>query len=128
MLARYGPDKLRELARAWNLAHPSSDERTVLYALADLGMVEGRDYEREYEIYLHGGEYRRVDVAVPHRRIAIEILGGIHDAPGLADRFVWYDRERRERLERGGWKVLELRGSAIADARAVLATFLGIDL
>lgn len=93
----------------YRLERPSVPEQQMLGVLAVLGERYGEDYAREYKIKEDDGWFiKRVDVAWPAERMAIEVYGAVHRDP-------LFDRKgtRRERdaqlvaqVRAVGWRVL----------------------
>ena len=128
--SRYGAGFARAVAAGWRREHPTAPEREMIGLLGELGLREGRDYEREAEV---GG--RRVDIALHERALAIEVYGGVHEREfrewlGTVESGAEEDRRHVEDVEAAGYWVLvvrarELEGEARHATRERLRRELG---
>ncbi len=108
-IAKYGYGKLYHLCREWRLRNPSTHEQQVMDILCTIGMVSGRDYEREFE----ARDYLSVDFAFPLLRKAIEVNGRVHydpafDNPRRIETREANDADKLVQLAQLGWDVLVL--------------------
>jgi hypothetical protein len=133
---KHGYHVTYRLAREWRLANPSSHEQAVIGILADLGQVEGRDYEREFEPLGEGakGHYCCVDFAWPDRKLALEVNGKVHydpmfDHPNAPRTRATNEARRLDRLDKAGWRVLMIDYRELDDldhVRRMIAAFLEV--
>ena len=99
---RYGRDFASDLLANHRREQPTRPEREMVGLLKELGVEEGRDYQREYKV--SPGMY--ADFAIPERKLAIEVHGGAHQAAfflakGMEER----ESRRTETYARAGWAV-----------------------
>ena len=123
---RYGPDFLLNILKAHRLANPSSHEIQVAAILDYL------NYPYEREVRVIETEFFLVDFYLPECNDAvIEVNGRVHFAPFFRrdpeqDRRI-LDARRRRKLERAGFRVLEIDYRELAcdlDARLKIINFL----
>ena len=99
---RYGRDFASDLLADHRREQPTRPEREMRGLLAELGVQEGRDYQREHKVA--PGVY--ADFAWPDRKVAVEVHGGAHQATFFLERGMPEREERRTAVyEREGWTV-----------------------
>ncbi len=99
---RYGRDFASDLLADHRRAQPTRGEREMRGLLAELGVQEGQDYQREHKVA--PGVY--ADFAWPDRKVAVEVHGGAHQATFFLERGMPEREERRTAVyEREGWTV-----------------------
>lgn len=100
--ARYGRDYAADLLAHHRREQPTRPEREMVGLLSELGVQEGRDYQREHKVA--PGVY--ADFAWPERKVAVEVHGGAHQAAFFLERGMPEREERRTAVyEREGWTV-----------------------
>ena len=124
---KYGYATLYRKCREYRVHHPSRHERQVMDILHGLGLVEHRDYEREYEA-LGEGEFASVDFAFVSRCKAIEVNGRVHydplfDHPNYPASRAAKEAKKLERLRHAGWDVLVLDYRHLDQAEARIRQF-----
>lgn len=127
-IAKYGYIKFFHMWRNWKLANPSSHERQVAAILTGFGC----QFQREAMV-LGNDVPLAVDFYIPDRDDAIiETLGRVHfdpafDHPNRLETRRQLDVHRLHRLERAGFRVLELDYRLLANetlAKSKIAGFL----
>lgn len=119
-IRKYGYISFFRLWRAWKLNNPSSHERQVAAILGRLKV----SYEREAQV-LGDNVPVAVDFYLPDAGDAvIEVNGRVHydpafDHPNRLETRRGNDLHRIRRLERAGFRVLEIDYRALANERAV---------
>jgi very-short-patch-repair endonuclease len=111
---RYGRDFASDLLANHRREQPTRPEREMVGLLKELGVEEGRDYQREYKV--SPGMY--ADFAIPERNLAIEVHGGAHQAAfflakGMEER----ESRRTETYARAGWAVQVVTGRDLREGR-----------
>ena len=99
---RYGREFASDLLANHRREQPTRPEREMQGLLAELGVQEGRDYQREHKVA--PGVY--ADFAWPERKVAVEVHGGAHQAAFFLERGMPEREERRTAVyAREGWTV-----------------------
>jgi hypothetical protein len=118
-IRKYGYIRFFHFWRRWKLHNPSRHEQQIMAILDHLGFA----YQREAQVL--GDEIPlAVDFYLPDANDAvIEVLGRIHydpffDHPNYPETRRGNDLHRLRRLERAGYRVLELSYQALAQERA----------
>ena len=107
-LAKYGYVRLFKMMRKYRLSHPSPNELQMMELLDSLGVT----YEREAEV-LGEEALVSVDFYLPDQARVIEVQGQVHfdpmfDHPNKPQTRRELDALRRARIEKAGFKVLEV--------------------
>ena len=125
---RHGVERAHERAREYRLAHPSAPEQLLMRRLLDLGLLPGRDYQREYQEPFAGPHGYCLDFAFLTSGKAVEVDGqgrlySLH--PERRGR----EAQRLRDLEEIGWQVLVLTDEELAspDVTERLVIFLGLE-
>lgn len=106
---RTGNTRLRELAELVSDGAAARSERVLHRILRQGGIC---DWVPNYDVWVDGRLVAVVDVALPERRLAIEVDGmAFHQGP---DRFQ-RDRARQNELIGLGWTVLRFTWSDLVD-------------
>ena len=119
-IRKYGYIKFFHFWRAWKLAHPSRHEIKVAAILDDYGYT----YQRE-SIVLGDNIPLAVDFYLPDANDAIiEVYGRVHydprfDHPNYPNTRAQNDAHRLHRLERAGYRVLEIDYRELAREQTV---------
>lgn len=121
-IRKYGYIRFFHLWRAWKLANPSANEQKIMSILDELGCR----YEREAMV-LGDDVALAVDFYLPdcNDRI-VEVYGRVHydpffDHPNYPTTRAQSDAHRLQRLERAGFRVLEIDYRELTDPARVQA-------
>jgi very-short-patch-repair endonuclease len=118
---RHGNPRLRILAQTIGDGAAAGSERQLHRVLRTAGVV---GWVPNYPVWVGGELVAVVDVALPHRRIAIELDGMAHHVD--VDRFQ-RDRTRQNALVALGWTVLRFTWSDVAHRPGyVVSTLRGV--
>jgi very-short-patch-repair endonuclease len=96
--------ELRDLARVKRRQMTASEAR--LWNALRGGKIEGHRFRRQHAVATFV-----LDFYCPSARLVIEVDGGIHDAPDVAE----HDELRQSVLENQGLRVLRIRNEEISD-------------
>jgi very-short-patch-repair endonuclease len=111
---RYGRDFASDLLANHRREQPTRPEREMVGLLSELGVQEGRDYQREHKVA--PGVY--ADFAWPERKVAVEVHGGAHQAAFFLERGMPEREERRTAAyTREGWTVHVVTDRVLREGR-----------